>query len=212
MKILISTSSADPLLDRIRRLVSRRDLLKMKLQRVASTPAAKVKMQTSIDKLNEQIAELKAKPKETQKAKPKENQKTKTYRGYDPLTMKGAKAFTEINGTSAFPKNIEGHWRASLKEKSTLPFPIVYKPAGYDKKAFLEKLEKVQSRADTAQSKGRSPSRWDGTANGSMDYLYRGWIWPSGLMTYFKGGVPPSQAFYKLIMGKELATLPTYGR
>ena len=212
MKILISTSSADPLLDRIRRLVSRRDLLKMKLQRVASTPAAKVKMQTSIDNLNAQIAELKAKLKVAQKAKPKETQKAKTYKGYDPLTMKGAKAFTEINGTSAFPKNVEGYWRASLKEKSSLPFPIVYKPAGYDKKAFLEKLEKVQSRADTAQSKGRSPNRWDGTANGSMDYLYRGWSWPSGLMTYFKGGVPPSQAFYKLIMGKELATLPTYGR
>lgn len=204
MKILISTSIDDPLPERIRRLVSRRDLLKIKIKRVASTPAARAKMQVSIDNLNAQIAEL--------KAKPKENQKTKTYRGYDPLTMKGAKAFKEINGTSAFPKNVEGYWRASLKEKSTLPFPIVYKPAGYDKKAFLEKLEKVQSRADTAQSKGRSPSRWDGTANGSMDYKYRGWIWPSGLMTYFKGGVPPSQAFYELIMGKELATLPTYGR
>lgn len=105
-----------------------------------------------------------------------------------------------------------GYWRQSPKSgKTGLPFPVVRKVKGYNKKSFLELLKKKTSRAPKRREKGTSMNRWTDESNGSITYGVRGKMeWPQGYVTYLKKGVPPSQSFYKFITGKENPNLPTY--
>ena len=213
MKILISLSGiTSPKLrlaeSRVSRLTNAIKLAKLQLRNAKNANAAFVLHKRIIDYADKLvIAKDKLKTLKRELASP-----TKSRGSYDPTTMKGAKAFAEINGSSKLPPKVEGYWRQSLKEKSDLPFPIVYKPTGYNKTEFLAKLEKVQERANTQSYRGWSSNRWTGESNGSREFEYKGWKWPEGLITYLKAGVPPSQAFYKLITGKALDSLPTYNR
>lgn len=131
---------------------------------------------------------------------------------FDPDEMSGEEWFTKVNAKSAFPRKIEGYWRQTYTG-SGMPFPIAFKPVGYNKAAFARRLKEIESsQAERTEFKGSAPDRWTGKPNGAGEYSYRGWKWPIGYMSYVKRGVPPSQAFYKFITGEVLKTLPTYGR
>lgn len=94
-----------------------------------------------------------------------------------------------------------------------LPFPVITSAVGYVRKDFLARLEITEtSHAFRKQYRGWSTNRWTGEANGSGEYQLSGWSWPEGYKTYLKAGVLPSREFYKFIMGKDLASLPSYNK
>ena len=123
----------------------------------------------------------------------------------------GIKAFKEFNEGCEFPAKVFGHWRTkpARSSDSNLPFPVKLKVEGYDKKAFLAELQEIQKyEASNKGYRGFSPHRWTGEPNGTSEYRYNKMAWPIGAMAYLKAGVPPSRAFYKAIMGKDLPALP----
>jgi len=125
--------------------------------------------------------------------------------------------FFELNDDTSFPKisnkgvNFQtfGFWRPTPSKGAT-PFPVAMKVPGYSKTDFVKRLKAKEARASKWPERGFSPNRWDGTKNGIQTYYSASakLLWPEGTMTYLKAGVPPSRAFYKFVMGKELAALP----
>lgn len=132
---------------------------------------------------------------------------------FDKRAMSGEAWFKALNGQAKPRLYVEGYWREKYNVGlKTLPFPVIYNVKGYDKTAFVKKLQSVQARAKKTVNKGYSPNRWTGGNNGAAEYKSGKWSWPAGLTTYLSAGVPPSAEFYKFIMGKSLAGLPTYNR
>jgi hypothetical protein len=129
-----------------------------------------------------------------------------------PKQYTGQRAWGRLNfGCQTQPKTA-GFWRESI-EKSTelggsLPFPVRMKLETFEKEAFLKQLAIEERRATKRNMKGWSTNRWDGSKNGSAEFQYKGWRWPSGYKTYLEGGVLPSASFFKFIMGYELPGLP----
>lgn len=121
----------------------------------------------------------------------------------------GLEVFEAVNAKCKFPRKVFGYWRRDIDKSSvdTLPFPVKM-PVEYDKRAFLSKLRDAQRNARLDAYKGTSKHRWTGKCAGCKEYSLDGWKWPEAAITYIKSGVPPSKAFYKFIMGTELATLP----
>ena len=65
---------------------------------------------------------------------------------------------------------------------------------------FIEKLEKVQERAEILHTRGWSDCRLCQTPNGSAEYRYNGWAWPEGYMHYLVDHrVHPSKDFRAMI-------------
>lgn len=133
--------------------------------------------------------------------------------GFKHTTHTGIRVHNLVNGASKARKGVEGYWRSSISENlSGLPFPVKATAKGYSKTDFMSKLQELQKRATKRAQRGESPNRWTGSMNGGSEYKLEGWSWPSGYSTYIKGGLLPSRAFYKFVMGKDLPSLPTYNR
>lgn len=95
----------------------------------------------------------------------------------------------------------EGFWSTSRKS-TILPFPIENEKAWKGKKAFLEKLKALESKAGQRRYKGWSTCRLCGKHNGSTDYRAQGWVWPEGFKHYVEDhNVRPSLAFQEMVMG-----------
>ena len=129
--------------------------------------------------------------------------------------QKGRKYHDQLNGgcTIGTPdEKIEGYWRLSETryENPSLPFPVIFRPHGFNRKLFLAMLDTVEDLASVTQYKGVSVSRLTCESNGSKEFMHGGWRWPKGYRHYIENGVPPSQAFYNFVMGGELLTLPDY--
>lgn len=137
---------------------------------------------------------------------------TKT-REKKPKTYAGQDTYDSLNGDCEAPEKTAGFWREKpgvFGRGTQLPFPVALKLKLFDAQAFLVKLASVESKAASAPYKGWSTHRWDGSRNGSSDFKYKGWKWPSGYSTYIKQGVLPSASFFKFIMGYELEGLPPF--
>lgn len=127
----------------------------------------------------------------------------------------GKELFKLATDGFSFPDKCVGYWRDTLmpKKNDTLPFPVISTASGYNRDKFCRALDKIESECAKLKAyKGWSNHRWTQSKNGSAEYSYRGWSWPSGYSVYIADGVLPSRAFYKFIMGKDLDTLPTYGQ
>lgn len=122
-------------------------------------------------------------------------------------TYRGKKLAVESNDGRFFPENVEGYWRPTIKSKEKLPFPIAFKPTGYDKDEFLAALNKIQKRANYRRDKGFSRHRWTKEPNKAGEYSLSRWKWPEGYITYIEDGVPPSRKFFNFIMKRDLDTL-----
>jgi hypothetical protein len=137
---------------------------------------------------------------------------TKT-REKKPKTYAGQDTYDSLNADCEAPEKTAGFWREKpgvFGRGTQLPFPVALKLKSFDAQAFLVKLASVESKATSAPYKGWSTHRWDGSRNGSSDFKYKGWKWPSGYSTYIKQGVLPSASFFKFIMGYELEGLPPF--
>lgn len=222
MKINISLAAVDKVAQAKNKIAD----LKAELvaAKKAKSPKA-LKIELQIKKLTMQLATIKEKAKETtKKTTAKENSATvrektggavdlKQYRKYDPLIMKGKKWFAELNDGTAFPPKIEGFWRSNFKTIKGYPWPVPMSVPGYNRAAFVKALQAAQLKASTGTGgRGLSPHRWTGEGNFNSEYMYKGWKFPGGYITYIRQGVPPSRAFYKLITGEDNPNLPTYGR
>lgn len=95
----------------------------------------------------------------------------------------------------------EGFWRSG--KKSHLPMPVGREKAWAGKKAFLKKFREVEAQAGKAYYKGWSTCRLCGDLNGSIEYSYKGWVWPAGYAHYIKAhNVRPSLAFQDFVLGE----------
>lgn len=124
------------------------------------------------------------------------------------VEYKGKKLFKEANTGLYFPKGVEGYWRPTIKSKEKLPFPVAFKPSGYDKEEFLSALRKAERRAKFTSQKGFARHRWTREPNKTGEYSLSKWKWPEGYVTYIENGVPPSRSFFQFIMKQDLETLP----
>lgn len=137
----------------------------------------------------------------------------KDHPKFNRKLMQGPEWFATINGNSVRRAKVEGYWRPSFnKGLSSLPFPVIMTVKGYNKTAFVNRLQVLQRQAKKTIARGDAPNRWTGGSSGAAEYALDGWRWPGGLSYYLSAGVPPSRAFYKFVMGKDLLSLPTYGR
>lgn len=211
----VSESAADPA-ERLATLRKEVRSIRAAIGKLNTELASQTK---ALETKEKQVAALSAKLKQTtEKPSPKQSISTKPGleklpEKFDKGTMFGKEWFDKANGSSKRRAKVEGYWRTSLnKGLSSLPFPIPYKVKGFNKASFIASLLAKQKIAKLGESRGMSPDRWSGAKNGSKEYSLDGWSWPSGYIKYVRHDVPPSRAFYKFIMGKDLTTLPTYGR
>jgi hypothetical protein len=106
----------------------------------------------------------------------------------------GIKMKTKIVNT---PVNREGFWALS-SEDTTLPTPVSSSWKG--RVEFLRLLGRVEKKARVIAYKGKSICRMCGSSNGSEEFTYKGWVWPSGYRHYIEAHqVRPSLAFEEFI-------------
>ncbi|QZE59519.1 hypothetical protein MPK66_gp275 [Erwinia phage pEa_SNUABM_2] len=95
--------------------------------------------------------------------------------------------------------NHEGYWYSTYEKH--LPQPLARVRPFKGKAEFLAALEAVESKAQKRQYKGFSTCRICDCANGSADYNYKDWQWPSGYSHYIKKhNVQPSKEFHEFIL------------
>lgn len=197
---------------------SKRDLREKERDERSATRAAE-RARKKVVKLEERIA----KQSEATSAKPKSRPKIsrapishidlKDHAKFDRKLMQGPMWFEAINGRAKRRAKVEGYWRPSFnKAMASLPFPVIMPVKGYNKTAFVNRLKALQKQAKKTVARGDAPNRWTGGSSGAAEYALDGWRWPGGLSYYLSAGVPPSRAFYKFVMGKDLPALPTYGK
>jgi hypothetical protein len=93
----------------------------------------------------------------------------------------------------------EGFWYS--KYEPNLPKPV---DSGdwAEKEQFILKLEKLQNTLSPVGYKGWSTCRICNCMNGSEEYSYKNFVWPSGYLHYIRDhNVHPSDKFKKLILG-----------
>lgn len=97
------------------------------------------------------------------------------------------------------PTTIEGYWRS--EQEPDLPLPVQQsEPVFAD---FIRLLIEVQKVARVDHYKGWSTCRICGIHNGSAEYEFGGYRWPSGLEHYLTHhNVHPSAAFMRMILEK----------
>lgn len=99
----------------------------------------------------------------------------------------------------------EGFWRRGNGRPETadtegLPWPEP-DPSWDGRTAFLLALSQVESRARKEAYRGWSTCRLCGGANGSEEYSYGGWEWPSGFAHYIRDHmVRPTPGFEQFIL------------
>lgn len=93
---------------------------------------------------------------------------------------------------------VEGYWRAHKDDVSEYPFP---ESVGFKDDVFVEKVKSLQEKARVIQFKGFSFCRICECINGTQEFEYKGWNWPSGYLHYIVDhGVKPSDEFYDFVM------------
>ena len=99
-----------------------------------------------------------------------------------------------------------GYWYS--KEEPKLPMPVQQGPdsewvlAGRPA-AFAKLLNIVERLARCRGFKGSSKCRICGKRNGSMEYSYKGWMWPEGYMHYIKDhNVRPPMRFVAFVVSE----------
>ena len=97
----------------------------------------------------------------------------------------------------------EGFWYST--HEPNLPMPIGVAWGG--RRIFLKRLAEVEANLRPLHYKGFSLCRLCGEHNGSQEFIYKGWTWPSGSRHYLeKHDVRPSLAFEEFIHGENLPT------
>lgn len=97
--------------------------------------------------------------------------------------------------------NREGFWYS--KYEPLLPKPVANEKAWKGKREFVNGLKTMQSKLNPQRFKGSSKCRICGCINGSTEFVYHGWRWPSGLLHYVEEhNVRPSLAFQELVVGQ----------
>lgn len=117
----------------------------------------------------------------------------------------------KLNAKSKQLDKVFGYWRVKHdKELAKLPFPVAVDVPGYDKAAFIKRLNAFLKEAKKLTNKGSSSNRWTGSANGASEYKHpSGWSIPDGALYYLQRGVPPTQEFYKAVTGRTNSKLPS---
>lgn len=96
--------------------------------------------------------------------------------------------------------NKEGFWHS--KYEPQYPKPVENKKPWQGHLAFIKRLEEIQHKANIFRFKGFSTCRICKNSNGSDEYQYKNWRWPSGYMHYIKEhNIIPSDEFFKFVMG-----------
>ena len=97
-------------------------------------------------------------------------------------------------------KTIEGYWYND--DNRNFPMPVENTIDQSIKAVFVKKLRLVESKAKRDAYMGSSICRLCKKVNGSEEYVYTGWFWPSGYLHYVEvHNVGPSRKFYEFIMG-----------
>lgn len=81
-------------------------------------------------------------------------------------------------------KHFVGYWKTSYLPK--LPMPVAQDKKWLGQDIFIKKLEVVQKRAMVKKYKGFSSCRICKIPNGTNEYYYKDWVWPSGYIHYLK--------------------------
>ena len=93
---------------------------------------------------------------------------------------------------------IEGYWYSSYMPQFPVPQPQS-EPVSQE---FLSKLNAVQALSKVEYYRGWSNCRCCGKMNGSTEYEFGEWRWPSGFMHYLtEHNVHPTPEFVAMIEG-----------
>lgn len=99
-----------------------------------------------------------------------------------------------------------GWWRDKLDIKGGAIYPVALEVKGYDRTLFYKKLHALQGSLDLVNMRSVVKNPW-GVSNEGF-YKSGGWTWPASVLEMVAKGVPPSKAFYKMVMGKACPSLP----
>jgi len=95
----------------------------------------------------------------------------------------------------------EGYWRATIDERSDLPWPTP-DTEWTGRAVFLRFLDGIEAHAERIAYRGMSICRVCGRLNGHEGLRLAGWEWPAGYKHYIADhGVRPSLAFERYILG-----------
>lgn len=93
---------------------------------------------------------------------------------------------------------IEGYWYDKYNPQYPKPIPQKTKCD----QEFISKLKSLEERAAIICYRGSSNCRICNIRNGSKEYMYGGWNWPSGYMHYItEHNIHPSEEFRKFVEG-----------
>lgn len=96
--------------------------------------------------------------------------------------------------------NREGFWAS--KYYPNLPIVVASDKPWKGQKKFLKHLIALEARLRPQRYKGWSTCRICKCSNGSEEYVYNGWRWPSGFAHYvLEHNVRPSLAFQEMVVG-----------
>lgn len=96
----------------------------------------------------------------------------------------------------------EGYWANEHNTKLPIPQGSIFAWDGQEK--FLVHLDRIEALAKRVAYRGFSVCRLCKKGNGSEDFTYQGWTWPSGYAHYIRDhNVRPSLAFQEFILGEE---------
>lgn len=95
--------------------------------------------------------------------------------------------------------HVEGYWWC--KTTPQYPNPIHNSEPFAGKETILKKLKSIQSKALLKKSKGWSTCRCCGISNGTEEYHYKDWRWPSGLIHYIEvHNIRPTDLFIENVL------------
>lgn len=98
---------------------------------------------------------------------------------------------------------LEGYWYS--KYEPEFPMPKENTLSEENKKDVINKLEEIEKIAEEQRYRGWSSCRICDKSNGSVEFTYNGFRWPSGFMHYIKEhNVSPSKQFLKNILDLNL--------
>ncbi len=78
----------------------------------------------------------------------------------------------------------EGFWYS--KYEPDLPMPKARDKPASNQQEILDRLSKLETKAHVIAYKGWSTCRICGCGNGTTEFNYKGWVWPSGLRHYIE--------------------------
>lgn len=107
----------------------------------------------------------------------------------------------------------EGFWKS--EEEQNLLNPIHSSKPFLNKTEIVKKLERLEKlieerkvlKAQSKAFKGSSICRCCGERNGSEEFYYLNWVWPSGFIHYVKyHNIEPSIEFINEVLNSEIKT------